>query len=134
MSPGRSRFTPHKMCLPSGRRTAGGSSSNRRERARLSSGGYPAAGGEPERLSEGPGSEAEAQWSPDGKALYYAGKAERAGNLWALSLKDRREYPVTDFTGRRGSLGWALATDGRYLYFTWSEDLGDLWVMDVVRE
>jgi len=33
----------------------------------------------------------------------------------------------------RGSLGSeALATDGRYLYFAWEEDIGDIWVMDVV--
>ena len=55
----------------------------------------------------------------------------RASNLWAKSLHDGREYPVTDFEGRRGNLGWDLATDGQNLYFTWGEDLGDIWVMDV---
>jgi len=25
-----------------------------------------------------------------------------------------------------------LSTDGAYLYFTWEQDLGDIWVMDVV--
>jgi hypothetical protein len=29
---------------------------------------------------------------------------------------------------------FALATDGRYLFFTWEEDLGDLWTMDVERQ
>ncbi len=28
----------------------------------------------------------------------------------------------------------ASATDGSYLYFTWQDDLGDIWVMDVVQE
>ena len=28
----------------------------------------------------------------------------------------------------------SLATDGKYLYFTWRQDLGDIWVMDVVQE
>ena len=42
---------------------------------------------------------------------------------------------MTDFEGKRGDLGsWALATDGDYLYFTWQEDIGDIWVMDVVRD
>jgi hypothetical protein len=27
-----------------------------------------------------------------------------------------------------------LATDGKYLYFTWRGDMGDIWVMDVVYE
>ncbi len=36
--------------------------------------------------------------------------------------------------GRVGQLGlYALATDGIYVYFTWRQDVGDLWVMDVVR-
>ena len=52
-----------------------------------------------------------------------------------MSLEDGRESPVTDFSGRYGSLFWfSLATDGDYLYFTWEEDLGDIWVMDVVQE
>ena len=55
----------------------------------------------------------------------------RAENLWAKSLQDGREYPVTEFEGRRGVLGFDLATDGQYLYFTWGEDLGDIGVMDV---
>jgi hypothetical protein len=50
-------------------------------------------------------------------------------------MEDCREVPVTDLTGRRGNLDrWSLATDGEYLYFSWGEELGDLWVMDVVRE
>jgi Tol biopolymer transport system component len=88
-------------------------------------------GGEPEILSEQGGYAP--RWSPDGKVLYFPGAAERAGNLWALSLEDRREYPITDLAGRRGSLQYGLATDGKYLYFLWWEDVGDIWVMDVAR-
>ena len=40
---------------------------------------------------------------------------------------------MTDFRGRRGTL-LDLAVDEHYLYFSWSEHLGDLWVMDVVTE
>jgi hypothetical protein len=49
-------------------------------------------------------------------------------------MEDGREYPVTDLTGRLGDQGHSIATDGEYLYFTWEEVLGDIWVMDVVRE
>jgi hypothetical protein len=50
-------------------------------------------------------------------------------------MDDRREYPVTDLTGRRGNMdGFSLATDGESLYFSWGDELGDIWVMDVVRE
>ena len=42
------------------------------------------------------------------------------------------ERPVTELRGRRGYLeSLSLATDGKYLYFTWGEDLSDIWVMDV---
>ena len=50
-----------------------------------------------------------------------------------FSLEDGAERAMTDFTGRPGTIGnFGLATDGNYLYFNWQEDVGDLWVMDVV--
>ena len=50
-------------------------------------------------------------------------------------MEEGREYPVTDLADRYGSL-WLfdMATDGEYLFFIWKEDLGDIWVMDVVTE
>ncbi len=94
----------------------------------------PAAGGEPEQLTEGPVA-GHPVLSPDGKVIYFGGSAERNGELWAVSLDDRKERALTDFTRRRGELGtYALATDGDYLYFTWQDDLGDIWVMDVVTD
>jgi Tol biopolymer transport system component len=93
----------------------------------------PAAGGEPEPLTKGPA--VAPRWSSDGTKLYFIGLSERTGNLWVLSMEDGREYPVTDLTGRRGDLNYfSLATDGEHLYFSWRDDLGDIWVMDVVRE
>ena len=68
--------------------------------------------------------------------LYFASPYPRNGpDLWALSLDDGTEVPLTDFAGRPGELGGlTLDTDGEYLYFTWQEDLGDIWVMDVVED
>ena len=70
-------------------------------------------------------------WSRNNE-LFYAGAGLHAGNFWALSLATRKERRITDFAGRRGKfgIGWP-AIDGTYLYFTWREDLGDIWVMDV---
>ena len=89
----------------------------------------PASGGQEERISAGPG--LVPQWSPDGKLLYYLGSLEHSGRLWALSPSDGQEVVIADLRGRRGSMKW-LSTDGAYLYFTWEQDLGDIWVMDVV--
>jgi Tol biopolymer transport system component len=92
-----------------------------------------AQGGDSERLSIGP--VGTIQWSQDGNRIYFMGADERAGNVWALSLKDRREFPVTNLSGRRGSLGFqSPATDNEYLYFPWRDDVSDVWVMDVVEE
>ena len=93
----------------------------------------PATGGEPEPVTQGPAGFS--RWSPEGMQIYFLGDAERAGNLWVVSLEDGEERPVTDLVGRRGKLApFALATDGSDLFFTWQEDLGDLWVMDVAGE
>ena len=93
----------------------------------------PASGGEAEPLTGG--RDFTTRWSPDGKEIYFVRPTDIDVNIWAVSLTDGREYPVTDFSGRHESLFWhSLATDGEYLYFTWEEDLGDIWVMDVVQE
>ena len=91
----------------------------------------PSAGGEPEQMTRG--ESMGFVWSVDGTKIFFVGEGDRAGNLWSLSLKTRRERPVTDLRGRSGKLGaTSPATDGRYLYFPWREDVGDLWVVDVV--
>ena len=60
---------------------------------------------------------------------------ERANDIWVLTPADGAERPITDFAERRGNLSArAFATDGDYVYFTWEEDLGDIWVMDVVTD
>ena len=91
-----------------------------------------AEGGEPELLTH---SGSTARWSKDGKQVFFLGRDERQGNIWTLSLEGGSEHPMTDLIGKRGSVGdYALATDGEYLYFTWEEDVGDIWVMDVVTD
>jgi Tol biopolymer transport system component len=92
-------------------------------------------GGEPSRLSSVGGS-ATARFSPDGKSIYYsvATGPKEHHDLWKLSLDGGLVSRLTKLEGRRGALGAVFATDGRYLYFTWREDDGDIWVMDVVTK
>jgi Tol biopolymer transport system component/predicted Ser/Thr protein kinase len=71
-----------------------------------------------------------AAWSPDGMTVYFS----RDGDYWARSLTDATEARLTDFSGRRGGLDALMTTDGQYIYFQWREDIGDIWVMDVVYE
>jgi|TARA_B100002003_G_C13892907_1_gene435345 hypothetical protein len=51
----------------------------------------------------------------------------------SLSVNNRKARAMTDFKGKpHENLGrMSLATDGKYLYFTWVEDFGNIWVMDV---
>jgi len=94
----------------------------------------PAEGGEARSLSPS-GDHRDPEWSPDGTRIYLMGIGTRAGTIWEMSADGSRERPVTDLRGKRGYLeSLSLATDGRYLYFTWGEDLSDIWVMDVVRD
>jgi Tol biopolymer transport system component len=102
--------------------------SNRGEKSRIWR--VAAAGGTPELLSERSG--VSPRWSRDGEEIFFIAEQERAGNFWALSLKDRTERAITNLVGKRGLIGMQYpATDGTYIYFPWRDDLGDIWVMDV---
>jgi Tol biopolymer transport system component/serine/threonine protein kinase len=91
-----------------------------------------ATGGEPELLISDSG--LSIRWSPDGEQIYFAEADEK--NFHAFSMRDRTTRPITNLIGRRGTLGiyQMPATDGAFLYFTWRDDLGDIWVMDVAQE
>lgn len=89
-----------------------------------------ASSGEVERLTERVGFFP--TWAPDGKTVYFHGYFG-SKQYWAVTLEDRRERLVADLSAKPGNVGgFALDTDGEYLYFTWEERVGDIWVMDVV--
>jgi serine/threonine protein kinase len=70
-------------------------------------------------------------WSPDGSRVFFAARRDGHTNLYEKGPGPDGGRPLTDFVGKRGSLATLDGTDGEYLYFTWREDVGDLWVMDV---
>ncbi len=91
----------------------------------------PAAGGNPEPVTKE--NSWSGVWSPDGKKIYFA--ANRAGlwKIWEVPVEGGAESPLSDLAGKPGVFQFGPATDGEYLYFTWSEDIRDLWVMDVIK-
>jgi Tol biopolymer transport system component len=90
-------------------------------------------GGEPEMLAQG--SSFTIRYAARTGEILYVGSGNRSGNIWAISPGDRRERPITNLRGRRGVLGGQpVAADDRFVYFTWRDDVGDIWAMDVVRE
>lgn len=71
--------------------------------------------------------------SHDGQSIYYSvitGPQEHQHH-WSLSLSDGTIAQLTRLEGQRGRLGTGFVADAHYLYFTWYEDEGDIWVMDV---
>ncbi len=60
----------------------------------------------------------------------------RDGALWEVSVDGSPERRLMELAGKRGSLVIpdSHASDGRYLYFSWREHQGDIWVMDVVQD
>jgi Tol biopolymer transport system component len=89
----------------------------------------PAEGGEAEPVLD------EDSWSlifsPGGDTVYFAARREGRGNLYEKEFGSSADRQLTDFAGRPGYLRSLDGTDGELLYFTWNEDHGDLWVMDV---
>jgi Tol biopolymer transport system component len=94
----------------------------------------PSEGGEPEKLSDlrsfWP------RWSPDGRWIYVNGSEADIGNLWAVPAAGGPARQLTNFAGKHGWLQdtGTLATDGKYLYFSWAEGRGDIWAVDLLYE
>ena len=76
------------------------------------------------------------RFSRDGQSIYYGvitGPRENH-DIWKLSVDEGKISRLTKLEGRRGVLGAVFAADADYLYLTWSEDDGDIWVMDVAAD
>jgi GTP-binding protein EngB required for normal cell division len=73
------------------------------------------------------------RWSPDGEGLYYATPGSTKDFSY-ISLENGVEHPVTRFSDQPGRLTGYMAVSADYLYFIWRNDLGDIWVMDVVTD
>ncbi len=95
----------------------------------------PPAGGRPEPLTEEIfGQFGWGIYSLNGKNVYFKAEREGARNFWEVPAEGGAERQLTDFAGKYGRLSSEChATDGKYIYFTWREDISDIWVMDVVE-
>ena len=95
----------------------------------------PASGGQAELLTKAmdPLARWAPRWASDGKTIYFIAMGDRTNYIGALSVDSLEERPLAVFTGRPGRIGYAgLATDGIFLYFTWEESRGDIWVADLI--
>lgn len=105
--------------------------SNRGNQSRVWVAGAP---GQPPTVSSGAGMSFH-DWAPDAQRLFALGVQERKDDIWELQPDGSERIVAQLKGGRRGHIGSeAFATDGKFLYFTWEDDLGDIWVMDVTWE
>lgn len=76
-----------------------------------------------------------AQWSPDGRALYYkALDAEGQASLWSVPAEGGESRLLVRFDGAaRPSPRAEFAMDGRQFYFTLAERESDIWQMALTR-
>lgn len=76
-------------------------------------------------------------WAPDGRTMYVAHSS--ASGLFSEATLDgtplrRLAADIGALAGGRlGSTRTSAASDGRFVYFAWAENVGDIWVMDVVQ-
>jgi Tol biopolymer transport system component len=95
----------------------------------------PIDGGSPEALTDPGVSGTMLRQARDSNDVYMIGHAESENSLLRIRVEERTSHVIAKLTGRRGSIGWTgLAMDREFVYFTWQDDLGDVWVMDVVTE
>jgi len=92
----------------------------------------PASGGTAEQVMEDPAYYF--RWSEDRKHIYFTGQWLGQDDVWALRLEDGKKRRVTRFSQKAGSLWEYPAVGHGYIYFTWRNDVGDIWVMDVATE
>lgn len=91
----------------------------------------PADGGDPERLTEVEG--LAPRWSGSGDRIYFLGQGAAKDTVWIVFPDTRELRPAATLEGRPGELGRAgLAVDGQFLFFTWQQSRGDLWVADMI--
>ena len=92
----------------------------------------PAAGGEAIPVTP-PGSFSRV-FSPGDRTVVYARKEGARVRLLESPSGGGRERLLAELEERPGAFGWLQATDGRFLYFTWSQTFSDVWVMDIVGQ
>jgi Tol biopolymer transport system component len=74
-------------------------------------------------------------WSSDGAHIYFIGNRDGATNVWQVAVKTKTERKMTDLKGRAGFMSNpSITLDRRHIYFAWREDIGDLWVANLVSE
>jgi Tol biopolymer transport system component len=93
----------------------------------------PVTGGEPTVVVPSFGNRP--RWSSDGQWIYFYRLNTNTGvvDVWRVTADGKKEQRLTNFEGRKGRVeGNAIDVDDQYIYIAWRDDIGDIWVMDIV--
>jgi TolB protein len=75
-------------------------------------------------------------WTLEGQTIYAYGlgrQSKRGANFWTISLADGSAKPVLDLRGGVKEPLNSLASDGKRLYFPLWERIGDLWMVELLK-
>ena len=71
-------------------------------------------------------------WSPDGQKIAFAASREGVWNLRWISVRDRKEKQLTDYTGNSHYVRYpAWSPDGKAIIYEYAETTGNIWVLSL---
>lgn len=83
------------------------------------------------QLNDNPGESWPHSWSPDGEKIAFAGSRDGVWNLWWISLRDKVEYQLTQYSGLSHYVRypeWSPA--GNAIAYEYGETTGNIWMLD----
>ncbi|PYS51674.1 MAG: hypothetical protein DMF68_03590 [Acidobacteria bacterium] len=92
----------------------------------------PSEGGTPVQLTFDHGQSWPHSWSPDGDKIAFAGFRNGVWNVWWVSMKDRTEKQLTNFTKLNTYVRYpAWSPLGNQVVFEYAEMTGNIWMMEL---
>jgi Tol biopolymer transport system component len=92
----------------------------------------PVEGGAPVQLTATHGQDFVSTWSPDGTKVAFAGLRNGVWNLYWVSVKDKTEKKLTDYTKLNTYVRYpSWSPLGDKIVYEYSETTGNIWLMEL---
>ena len=92
----------------------------------------PSDGGEPVQLTSDQGQSFTGSWSPDGERVAFAGERNGIWNIWWVSVKDKTEKQVTNYTKPNAYVRYpSWSPLGDRIVYEYAETAGNIWLIDL---
>jgi Tol biopolymer transport system component len=71
-------------------------------------------------------------WSPDGSKVAFAGRRNGVWNIYWVSIKDKAEKKLTDYTGLNTYVRYPTwSPRGNQIVYEYSETTGNIWLLEL---